>query len=180
MRACMLSLQEPRAIPYLLLLLTTLALAIAQRQYPIPPLEVSAPNTWGRVVFRKHWIDPNSMKPVPCKQPVGRCAATTQPLCVHAAIMCARNFNLPNVPLAPYSALILRNRHGHTLLLRSTEMALYLFGGLDGRGRFLNDLWRFKLSPSDLECDWQEIFPPQSLAEQYVLHWLPRCFRDVF
>ncbi len=44
---------------------------------------------------------------------------------------------------------------------------MYLFGGLDGRGQFLNDLWRFKLAPSDLECDWQELFPSQSLAQQY-------------
>ncbi len=60
------------------------------------------------------------------------------------------------------------HRHGHTLVLRSSEMALYLFGGLDGRGQFLNDLWRFKLSPSSLECDWQELFPPQTLAQQCV------------
>jgi hypothetical protein len=59
-------------------------------------------------------------------------------------------------------------RYGHTLLLRPADSSLYLFGGLDGRGRFLNDLWQFKLDPGQYECDWQELFTTQALAEQYA------------
>jgi hypothetical protein len=53
------------------------------------------------------------------------------------------------------------------MLLRAADASLYLFGGLDGRGQFLNDLWKFKLDPGDYECDWHEIFPAQSMAGQY-------------
>jgi hypothetical protein len=60
------------------------------------------------------------------------------------------------------------NRYGHTLLLRDADSSLYLFGGLDGQGRFLNDLWQFKMDPSQLECDWQELFAVQTLADQYA------------
>ena len=58
-------------------------------------------------------------------------------------------------------------RYGHTMMLRPAESSLYMFGGLDGRGQFLNDFWRFKLDPGQYECDWQELFPAQTLAQQY-------------
>jgi hypothetical protein len=53
------------------------------------------------------------------------------------------------------------------MLLRAAESSLYIFGGLDGRGQFLNDLWKFKLAPGQYECDWQELYKAQTLAEQY-------------
>ncbi len=60
------------------------------------------------------------------------------------------------------------HRYGHTLLLRAADSSLYLFGGLDGRGNFLNDLWQFKLDPGQYECDWEELFAAQTLAGQYA------------
>jgi hypothetical protein len=80
------TLLQPLVDARILLLLTAVALSMAQRQFPIPPLEVSEPNTWGRVIFKKHWIDPNSLKPVACRQPVGRWAATSS---TQARVLCA-------------------------------------------------------------------------------------------
>lgn len=141
----------------LLLLFTVTALPQSaaqsqERQYPIPRLEVSEPNTWGRAIFRASWTDPNTLKPVNCRHPVGRCANHLHISLASAALALSH----------------LLHRYGHTMLLRSVDSSLYMFGGLDGRGQFLNDLWKFKLDPGPYECDWQELFPAQSMADQYL------------
>ena len=64
------------ALPFLLIALSFLILPPPPcAAVPIPPLEVSAPNTWGRVIFRTQWIDPNTLQAVPCRRPGGRCFA---------------------------------------------------------------------------------------------------------
>jgi hypothetical protein len=168
--ACAVSAQLPQVAAAVLLLLSAIPLCLS---VPIPALEVSAPNTWGRAKFRKEWINPNTQKPVPCRQPAGRYNASVLPLAPpllppHTASrdqqqrLVARCNTFFNAPPAP------TGRYGHTLLLRPADSSLYLFGGLDGRGRFLNDLWQFKLDPGQYECDWQELFTTQALAEQYA------------
>ena len=89
------------------------------RQYPIPNLEVSAPNTWGRVIYRKQWIDPNTLAPMLCKQPAGRHEprAASHP-CSRGAS--TRQLVVPGCNPWPFSSL----RYGHTLLLRAADKSL--------------------------------------------------------
>ena len=95
-------------------------------------------------------------------QPSGACEVSAT--CRKVRKLSSHPCPLTLAVLAPHHIL---GRYGHTMLLRTADASLYLFGGLDGRGQFLNDLWKFKLDPGDYECDWHELFPAQSMAGQY-------------